>query len=549
MRFLLLFSAANLISASAYSFFIDGSGHYSLKPATQTNPGYSEERGLYQATKQSFSLLANVKAGDNLNLKMNVRLFDDPRSAYLGDQSSPEHCNELVEDDTDPNSGRKTPSNQGSESYCSGRHQNTAEPAYDPYLPRVTEVYVEYGFDYCLLEAGRRSRSWGLGMFLDSGRDPFENSASIFDGVTCNVNAIKNENLSFAIGFDRLTETGSSIDVGLPTSDSNYGPNKNSDDIDQVFLSIDLNDRKNQEQAWFARHIGIYIANVFGRSKVGEDKSKVETDIKFADLYTGLYFGGFSIQNEVLFRLGKTGDPNWTREGGIANDSTRSTVKNNVDAIASAGRLEWVFGKSGSYSGPKEYNLGTASSHTIFGTYAYAPGDRDGYLSNTERLDNGAKKVKAVSFHRNFKPAYILFNGSPELDDLRVDGIFDPDRIVNATVFTLGYRYDSLKYGAFETKFIAARLNTSMPEFKRQEVQAEEASRSEADEAFDRRPIGYSGTDLGYEVDLTYQRSIGKQIDLGLAGALGLPGSAWRTSPTEKPVMSYLLMGQAAFKF
>ncbi len=51
------------------------------------------------------------------------------------------------------------------------------------------------------------------------------------------------------MGIDRLSETGASIDVGLPNYDKGrYGPNKTSDDLDQLYFSIELDDTKLQNR-------------------------------------------------------------------------------------------------------------------------------------------------------------------------------------------------------------------------------------------------------------------------------------------------------------
>ncbi len=53
-----------------------------VKVITVCNPArrpirISESRGLYQATRESFSLLGNARATDALNFKMNLRIFED----------------------------------------------------------------------------------------------------------------------------------------------------------------------------------------------------------------------------------------------------------------------------------------------------------------------------------------------------------------------------------------------------------------------------------------------------------------------------------------
>lgn len=564
--FLLFVAVSGTSTPTALAYFIDGQGHYGLRPETRTYPGFSKNEGLYQATLQSFRLLADVKANDKLSMKLEFQLFDNPRTAYLGDDSRPQECSNLENDDR-PGANRKQNSNSGNASNCEGRHQDTNEPGYRPYTPRVTEAYVKYGFEYCLLEVGRRGRDWGLGAFLDSGHDPFDQSYSIFDGITCNINIQKNQALGFAVGWDRITETGANIDVGIPRAQDEvvYGPTKSKDDIDQMFFIIEYDDRKTNKGASFNRQVGIYFAKTFSQSdKENKDKElKTKTDISFADLYTGLFFRNFAFRNEVLFRLGKSTDPSWSRYGGLSTDTDEgAAVKNNVNAIGVAGDLTLTFGRSGSYVGPEEYFQGNASNHQIFMEYAYAPGDRDGYYSEGSETDvpsrrkneGSAKKVKAMAFHRNYKPALILFNANPQLDEYRIDGIFDPGRVMNAIVLSTGYRYNSLAYGNFGLKFISATMNKGIPDEIKQHILKEEAEKKKAAEKSGetytrgRRPVGFHGRHLGYELDLSYSKHIGKNLELGGVGAVAIPGSAWRTEPSD-PQISYSMMGNLVFRF
>jgi hypothetical protein len=551
---------ASCTSFFAYGIFLDGNGHYGLRPETQTNPGFATDRGLHQGIFQSFRLLAEARTNDNLSMNLEFRVFNDPRSAYMGDYAQPADCSELADTNGD---GRDENSNTGSSSNCQGRHQDTNDPGYEAYTPRITKLYAKYAFDYCIVEAGRRGRDWGMGIFLDSGDDPFETSGSVFDGVTCSINIQKTQALGFSFGFDKLSETGASIDVGLPKNDdtTNYGPSKTKDDLDQLFVTIEYNDRKANAGAAFTRQVGIYFANIFGSEEINgrssdDKKNKAKTDIKFADLYTGFYLQDFILRNEILFRLGKSTDPSWARYGGVSNENGGQTVKSNVDSIGLAGDMTYTISRSGSVVGPAEFNQGTAASHNVFLQYAYAPGDRDGYYPEWEGTGQDRKpkrksqSAKAMAFNRNYKPAMILFNGQREMDDLRVDGIFDPSRFMNATLVAAGYRFESLTYGNFETKFIAAKLNESMPEAVKKQLAAQEAEEKANDEkSYRDRPIGYSGTSLGYELDLKYSKAMGRNLDLGLGGAAALPGAAWRVNKKDSPEFSYLLQATAAYKF
>ena len=63
------------------------------------------------------------------------------------------------------------------------------------------------------------------------------------------------------------------------------------------------------------------------------------------------------------------------------------------------------------------------------------------------------------------------------------------------------------------------------------------------------RPIGYYGTNLGYELDLAYTYQYRKEVEIGGGLAGGLPGSAWRTSTESNVGPSIGVMGSFALKF
>jgi hypothetical protein len=532
-----------IVAVSAHSFSIQGKGHYSLRPKTQTNPGFYADRGLLQGTEQSMRLDVETRSNDVMDFHLSLGIFDNPRSAYLGDTAKPEACSRVSEG---TNSESTDVANQGSSSQCEGRHQDTDQPRYDSYTPRIREAYVRYGFSHCLLEAGRRGRDWGLGIFLDSGRKPFQNSQSIFDGVSCSVNLQKYQTFAFTVGIDKLSETGSSTDSRVGRTGSN-GAFSNSDDIEQIHFSLVYDNTKSSQS--LRRQVGIYVANIFGTSKLDRgnfaEPEKVPIDIKYADLYTAIYAGPFVFRNEVLFRLGKSGDPTWAQFGGTVNDSNvEGTYKNDLTAIAFAGDITWQFGRTGRFSGPEEFNEGDAQWHEFGMQYAYAPGDRSGYMTQDERRQGGTNRVGAVAFHRNYKPALILFNSPPELDDRRVDGIFDPDRVMNANVLTLGYKYNSLNVGNYGIKFITASMDKGIPQEYKTQIHNSELQGSTA-----RRPFGYSGKHIGYELDLMFDMNVRNYLNFGIDLAMAFPGAAWRDRANKAPDSSYLLQAHTSFFF
>ena len=116
----------------------------------------------------------------------------------------------------------------------------------------------------------------------------------------------------------------------------------------------------------------------------------------------------------------------------------------------------------------------------------------------------------------------ILFNAPKAVDYLRVDGVYDPYRVMNATVLSAGYRYRDHSLGDFEFKAITASLN--------------ETPNSEIIESFkdsDQRPFGYAGNDLGLELDFSYSKLLDLGLEVGGDLALALPGNAWDVYPTK----------------
>ncbi|MEZ4742532.1 MAG: hypothetical protein R3B45_08805 [Bdellovibrionota bacterium] len=550
------------LSSASYAVFLDANGHYGIRAETRTAPSMSRSSGLYQAIDQSFRLEGEVRLNDQSSMFLEFRLFDDPRQAYLGDTPQPESC--PAKRDEDDNS-------------CYGRHQDTSHPGYAPLAPKVTKAYMRYAFDYCIVEAGRRGRDWGLGILLDSGNDPFDTSMSVFDGISCDINMQKAQNLSFSFGFDKLSETGTfpydpftnptAPQAGSKekTQEDNYrddlnnprtfGATQKADDHDQYFFTLEYDSSKTKAPTDLNYKVGMYFANILSSSD-GDIGSA--TDLKFFDVYYGLSLPSFSFKQELIYQGGKSSDPNFARLGGVID--YYSPYRNEIQAFMTAGVLEWTMSKSGSSVGPEEYKQGDANRHLLFLDYAIAPGSSRGYFSavdaagntiaesNTDVNElargndsNKGAKISAAAFHQNYKPALIFFNGRPQSDHLRVDGIFDPTRLMNVSLFGLGYRYEDLASGNFEVKLITGRLSEGMPSAVRNYYLSQPLSYP--------RPVGFYGKDLGYELDLKYWRTINRQIDLGIAGGYALPGDAWQTLEGETPKGNFLAQSYISVRF
>ena len=520
----------------AAGIFVDGKGHYALRGESRQSPAF---RGgsAFQAIDQFFRLETEFRTGDKSSFITEFTMFDEPRSAYLGDSSEPSECS----DEVTTAQGSKYPAGTGNRSDCVSRNQNSIEPGYRSYTPKIRKAYARYASDTCLFTVGRRGRDWGLGMFLDSGEGTFDTAASIYDGVTCDINVQKSQTFGFSVGYDKISEAGMPIDL-VGKADESFGPKNQGDDLDQIFFTMEYDTTKGEPSA-YSQKVGIYFANIMGADPL-------KTDIKLADLYVGFFMPNFTIQNEILFRLGKSADPNFTRLGGQASIA-EDIVRNDVQSIALAGRVDWFMSRSGSLKGPKEHPAGDLTSHALFFEYAYAPGDKDGYLEQFQAGDDITRlrtdnKASAVAMHRNFKPALILFNGRMEDDGERIDGIFDPGRVMNATVMSVGYEYKSREYGKFNLKLVTAQLNEGITQARKDTYAADLAADAEGDLV---APIGYAGKDLGMELDLTYEAQYDHGFYLGGALGMAVPGSAWDVVPNKDPKTQFLIQAHASFHF
>ncbi len=495
--FILLMSFGFAGPASA--LFLDANGYYGIRGEIRPDPTFDEDAERHQAFEHSFRFTLDGRLHEKANVLLELRLMDDLRRAYVGDEAI------------------------GAETAAGTETQDPLFPQYRPFTPEITKVYVRYAFDYCILEAGRRGRDWGMGIFLDSGTDPFETDQSIFDGVSCDVNIQKFQTLGFSFGFDKLQE--SNLATSPLTKVTRRGATVRGDDLDQLFLSIMYDDRKANQGASVTKQIGLYFAYI--------TENHFDTSLKIIDLYTNLNVGPFKWDNEFIFRIGDSENPLMKRLGGYAPLTSGGQLKkNNMGGIAAAGKLEYEFNRSGELKGPEEFHEGNFSRHVLFADYAYAPGDADGYEKDTTKRPTDAK---AFNFHRNFKPALILFDEPEEVDGLAIDGVYNPDYVMNAKIFGLGYRFENTSWGNFEAKILTAFLNEGMP--------------ANLKSAVTTRTIGYGGKDLGYELDLKYEYAINRHAKLGLNGAFAVGGDAWRGMPGEDKVNRYLIQSYLTFEF
>jgi len=289
-----------LFGQPGFAFFLDGNGHYSLRGETRPWPAFSKDSGIYQAIQQSFRLEGEVRFNDRSSMLLELRIFDDPRLAYLGDTAQPGECSPRLNPDG------------STRSKCEGLTQSSGEPRYKAYLPKITTAYIKYAFDMCIVEAGRRPRDWGIGIFMDSGSAPFDTDASVYDGFGCKINIQKTQTLGFSFGYDKLAETGAYIDNPYnnpyasatdrqrydeknATNPRTFGPTDSDDDLDQFYFTIEYDDRKANAGAPFTKQIGVYFANITAAAikdtghptiKDTGHRGGSNTDLKFLDLYS-----------------------------------------------------------------------------------------------------------------------------------------------------------------------------------------------------------------------------------------------------------------------
>ncbi len=536
-----------LISQRGHAFYLDGKGHYAIRGETLTNPGFSKSRGMHQGFNQSFSLDGEARFNDQSSFFLDLGLFDKDESSYLGDTAKPSDC-----------APRRDPITGEIISNCDGRVQDQDMPGYKNRYPFARGAYIRYAFDYCILEAGRRPRNWGMGILHSSGKKPFTNNPSYFDGASCILNPQKSQTIGFSVGYDKLQETGESFtnpyDYPIPDiaaqneyQPGSYGTGRSSDDIDQIYFSLEYDDRSEKSSSSFAKNIGIYFSNSWS----SKSANSVASDVKFLDLFTALYFPSFTFRNEFVFRMGRSGAPQYVELGGARLDEDLLPTRNNVDTLAFAGDLVWTMSQNGAYVGPKEFRQGNYSEHLLKFEYAFAPGDADSYYvdeynkadptQSQAYVSKRDKKATAFQFHPNYKPALILFNGMESTSDLNfTKGGFYDDRLVNVMVYTLGYHYNSVASGDFGVKLISAKLLNTAPAEMKDVYLAN---------AWMKRPVGYGSNNLGHELDLMYKYHWGRDVNLGVAIAYAMAGDAWDVEIDKSPSDSFLLQSQISFSF
>ncbi len=487
------------ISSSTQAFVLTGEGHLSLEAQFRSKPTAQDGEDSLRGIRHNLRLSLEGVMSDKASFFTELRISENLRDAYLGDDGVARECL------------------SGDDARCSARNQDPAEPGYEPYRPVLTQMYAQVALEYCILKAGRRSRDWGIGLLYDDGDKPFDTEYSVFDGLSCNLNLDKMQNLGFEVGYDFLRESNPAFVGTIPDT----GVTSKEDDLHQIFASMTVDDREKKANAFFRKHVGIYFAYIFG--------GDFDTKISVADVYTDLYIGGVRWQNEAVFRFGDSANPQLSRYG--ASDT--GTDEAEVNAFGVGGEVSYTISEKGSYDGPKELERGNYQSHSVKALYAIASGDDDGYEAAASRDD----EAQAMYLHRNYKPAMLLFNGPSALDGLNVDGVYNADQITNAYVYGLGYEYKNLKLGTFGVTILGAQLQDDA-------TAAAKATASSTNPRF-----GFGGKDLGFEADLSYNKKLGKYANFGVQVGYLLPGDAWELYNGSEPEDIFGVEAGVQFQF
>lgn len=471
---------ACLSSAQAFSFFITGEGHYGIRPEFRTKPDLHGGAN-YFGVNQSLRLMAELRAHERASFFAELRLFQSEREARLGKT--------LKED------------------------SNVFSPVYKALSPRITKAFLRYTMDYAVIEVGRRPRSWAQGLLYDAGEKPFDTYASVFDGVTAYIQPSKSQSLSFMGGYDLIHAAISPYEKTPPEAKADHNI------FHQIFGAVSFDTEKLKGTGPISSDTGLYLSHMFDSYRTATD---TVTSISFFDAYFNFTFKPIKLswKNELLGIWGKAAG---TQTNHLGSQKEAGT-SNEVGSFSVASHLEWTFFEKGSYLGPKSFHKGDYKKTLIYFDFVFLPGMAQGADANGRIAKTNANRA-----HENFKKTLILFNSKPSLNKSYVDGVFDPYRMMNVHLYSLGVRYEDLKIGNFEGKLTHARL-------------------SETHDVADKVGYAPNGTSLGFEVDLSYSMHFGKDVTIGADLGMLVPGNAFKSKEIATPATSFLAQASVIFK-
>lgn len=469
IRYVIIMMVMGILSAQterALGAFIHASGYLGLLSSGLYNPNFNAQEGDLQATEKYFTLDVEVQSGDLISLYLDMRLWPEAAGSLLGEEEG-----------------------------LSGSEADFY--FYNDFIPTITEAYVEASTRFCLVSAGRRARTVGLGMFWNDASEPFDAQQTLFEGVSCELNSGV-QPLGVSLGVDKLKEG---------------DPSDQGDDLSQMFASISFDDRKVDSGYDLKKQVALYYAYVTSHKPHNNGQQKD----KYLDILAGLYWKNLSFETEGLIRMGTVEGPSWVNYGGRPS----SLQPSNINSFALYSTLEYIV-------------WGTESlEHLVSAEYIYSPGDEHGYYKGSNSFLSDSKRsetIAAVPLNMNFKPGLILFN--MRTDALDIDGVYSGDRIVNAHVFTGGYSFVHEKYGEFAAKVIHALMDKEIPDevysyFYHNRISADE-SPEDYYEFGDgvTVPVGFYGRHLGTEVNLSYGYAFTEQLSFSLTGGYLFGGKA-----------------------
>ena len=453
--FLLLVSLVS--SVEGFSYFLTGSGHYGVKPEFKRNPDITSS-GNYFTINQSFRLNTELRAHERASFFGEIRLLENPREARMG---------------------------------SSLQNSDIFAPKYDFLVPKITKLYMTFVTDYVVFEVGRRPRNWAQGLLYDSGEKPFSSFASTYDGVTAYLNPSKSQSLGFMGGYDLLHDNEKAAKIRY---------------FNQIFGGVYYDTIKLEGAGPVSTNTGLYFAHMFDSGT--EDDAVASSSVSFCDAFFNFVFRPINLEwkNEILGVWGKAAGSRVIELGGGKDANASDTL----GSFSVATNLTWSFLESGSFHGPKEFMKGNYRRHLTFFDFVFLPGSSEGAKPHANRTSDKATAFKA---NPNFKKTLILHNARPKVDsnsNIKVDGIFDPFRMMNVMLYSVGYRYEDLSIGNFEGRFSYATLH------KTHDVA---------------NKVGYkkNGSTLGFEADLSYSISFGKEVEVGADLGVFVPGDALKT--------------------
>lgn len=287
MLWLVLWVGAWFFCRPAQAAFFDASGSTGLLGVSHYDPHGGATEGPLQGVEQLLKLKLELKPGDLTSLYIDLRFWPQGSRYYFGDSYEEE--------------------------------LSVAEGTfYYALRPRVSQLYIESATRYCLVSLGRRAKHLGLGIFLNSGDNPWDVHQSLFEGISCNVGSGVWRSLSVELGADKLRE-GFLLEKG--------------DDAQQFHASITYDDRHMLSGSQLRKQVSLYFAyrNSSSPHLLGRSSDK------YIDLFGGLYWKYLAFEAEGLVRMGSASGNAWDQIG------ARPERTNTVDALAAHTQLSFTY--------------------------------------------------------------------------------------------------------------------------------------------------------------------------------------------------------------